>query len=367
MLKKTKLLYFVLALCLLVGLFAACAEDGETVVEEIGGESAETGDGSTEPADTQDTEAAQDTEVNEVAELNFPTKPIRLVVPWPAGGSTDVIARMLSSVAEEHFGQPVVVENLEGGAGTIGTQQVAIDDADGYTVLVAAIAPTILQPYYKDLQYNPESFEAIAQVSARDVVIAVKGDAEWNSLEELIAYASEEPDKLTYAVASGVHNQLLFALLAKEAGFIPKLFPVQGDAPSVTAVLGDTADVSVVSSISAVKSQIDSGDMKALAIFSEERSELLPDVPTVKELGYDLVGNPWTGLLVAKDTPDDIVQYLQETFKVVIEDEVFIENMAQANASINYLDGVAFMEKVLKEYEEFGVVIKELGLDKDSQ
>lgn len=366
MLKKTKLLCLMLVLSLLVGLFAACMVKDEAV-DEKGMESADTANESTQQEDSQETEDSQEAENSETTELNFPTKPIKLVVPWPAGGSTDVVARMLSSVAEEHFGQPVVVENIEGGAGTIGTQEVAIDDADGYTVLVAAIAPTILQPYYKDLQYTPQSFVSLGQISARDVVIAVKGDAEWNTLEELIAYGSSEAGLLTYAVASGVHNQLLFALLAKEAGFSPKLFPVQGDAPSVTAVLGGTADVSVVSSISAVKSQIDSGEMKALAIFSEERSELLPDVPTVKELEYDLVGNPWTGLLVAKDTPAEIVEYLEKTFKTVIEDQAFIDNMKQANASINYLSADEFDAKIIKEYEEFGVVIKELGLDKDSQ
>jgi len=294
----------------------------------------------------------------------YPEKTVKLLVPWPAGGSTDLIARALGNAAENHFSQPVIVENREGGSGTIGTQEVASSKGDGYTILVAAIAPTILQPHYLDLNYTPESFKAIAQVSVRDVVVAVKKDAPWNTLEELIKDAKSEPEKISYAVTKGVHNQLLFEMLSNEAGFKAKLYPVQGDMPSITAVLSNVADVSVVSSISVIKPQLDAGEMKALAIFSANRSSLLPDVPTVKELGYDLVGNPWTGLMVPKDTPDELVKVISAKFKALIEDPGFVENMEKIGETIDYLGPDEFMNKVLKEYKEFGEVIESLGLGK---
>jgi len=294
----------------------------------------------------------------------YPTKPVEIVVPFPPGGSTDIIARIFAESAKPHFEQPFIVSNTVGGVGVVGVASVARAKPDGYTLLCVPIGSVVLQPHYRDLPYDRESFIPIGQISSRVVALAVRSEAPWDSLSELLDYARQHPGKVTFACAHGVVPHLCVIRLSKKAGVTLTHIPYGGDTPAITAVLGGHADMCSVSGITTIIPQIEGNTLKALAVFSEKRDPRLPNVPTAKELGYDVVAELWTGLAAPAGTPQPIIDKLRRVLKETIEDPSFVAMMKKANANISYLDGEKFGERWAKDLEAYGEVMKELGLGK---
>ncbi|MFQ5898769.1 MAG: Bug family tripartite tricarboxylate transporter substrate binding protein [Candidatus Methylomirabilia bacterium] len=273
---------------------------------------------------------------------DYPAKPITFVVPWPAGGSTDIIGRMVGSFANKYLGQPVAVVNRVGGVGTIATKTVLNAPKDGYTVLVTTVGNQVLQPVARDVGFMPRDFIPIGQISARTMVLASNKGQPWSDINGLIAAAKKAPGQITFAAAARTLPWRAASAFAKAAGIQLKFVPAKGDGEAVPLALGGHVHLVSSSSVNAVISHIKAGTMKPLLVFTAERSEVLPDTPTAKEAGYGVVMVPWTGLAVAKGTPPEAVEKLRDALAKIVNDKAFKRFAARSGTSIDYLDGPAF-------------------------
>jgi tripartite-type tricarboxylate transporter receptor subunit TctC len=253
---------------------------------------------------------------------NFPTKSVNLTAPSSAGGSTDLISRALASSLEEPLGKSVVVENKPGANTAVGTKGVLNSKADGYSTVLAAESLFAITPLFVE---DPEAatmddMTVVAPVSEEGYLLVVNKDAGINSLADLLA-----KDNIKYATSgAGTGGQFGQAALFSLAGKKSTDVPFDGGSAAVTAVLGNHADA-VSAQLAEVKPQIEAGKLVPLLIFSPERSEYFPDVPTAKESGYDIsvVQRRW--IAVPKETPQDVVTKLTESVETAKDSEKFQE------------------------------------------
>lgn len=295
------------------------------------------------------------------AQADYPTKPIELIAPYPAGGPADVLARILAQAAGPHLGQSVVVVNKPGGGGTVGTAFAARAKADGYTVLVAAIPPTVIQPHLVKVPYTSQDFVPVAQLSSRTLVLSVKASAPFKKLSDLLDQARREPGKLVYTTTQGTVPHLVGADLFKRAGVQLTLVPQAGDAPALTMVLGGNADAVISSRVSALP-HVQASTLRPLVVFNEARDPILSDVPTARESGFDVVGNPWTGVALAKGTPEEIVKRWEDLLAKLARDPAFIEALKKVGEDVVYLGRAEFGKRWFAEPEIYGRIVRELGL-----
>lgn len=242
---------------------------------------------------------------------SYPDKPIKLIVPFPAGGSVDAMARLVAQQLSAKLGQ-VIVENRAGAGGTIASKAVAAADPDGYTLLfgssgVLGVAPAL----YTNAGYDPlKSFAAVATVSLLPQVFVVGLPVPANSIKELVAYAKANPGKLNYGSALGVPPHLSGALFKAEAGIDVTFIPYKGAAQSVTDLLAGQTQFSI-DSLTSYAPLIKEGKVRALAVAGAQRWPELPNVPTMVESGYPgFVVDAWTAVVAPAGTPPDIVNKL---------------------------------------------------------
>ncbi|THJ33485.1 tripartite tricarboxylate transporter substrate binding protein [Lampropedia aestuarii] len=255
---------------------------------------------------------------------DYPSKPIRIIVPIAAGGATDVQARAMAHELQKHLNTSVVVENRPGGNFVIGNVAVATAPADGYTIGWALSAAMSLNPLlYKNLAYQPTDFQYLAPVSKGHHVIAIPASAKANTLQEWIDDIKQSGKPAAVAVSSvGGTTHLMAADIARQGQF--KVEPVlyRGEAPAVQDLVAN--QVPAMSGIVAsVLQYYTAGKVKILAISSEERISELPDVPTFKELGYPFVGTYWNGMVAPARTPQPIVDKLSEAIRTVVQSPEF--------------------------------------------
>ena len=242
----------------------------------------------------------------------FPSKVVRLVVPFPAGGSNDVVARAMSQPLSKALGQSVVVENRPGANTLIGTELVARAPADGHTVIIVGFTFLSNAALRSKLPYDPvKDFTAVAGFGTQPFVLSIHPSLPPRSIKELIAFARTRPGEIVYAVNGyGTGQHLAGELLKLSAGFDMKLVVFQGGAPATIAVLGGHAGV-LISTIAPIVQHIPAGKLRALAVTSPARSELLKDVPTMIELGFpdfDITGA--MGVFAPGGTPKDAIERL---------------------------------------------------------
>jgi tripartite-type tricarboxylate transporter receptor subunit TctC len=273
----------------------------------------------------------------------YPERSVRMIVPFPAGGATDVTARILADELTARFKQTFVVENRAGAAGTIGIDQVAKSKPDGYTLGVSGVGPTAIFPILDPkLSYNPSrDLDMIAGLSAVDLFIIARLGFPANSMKELIDYARANPGKVTYATAGVAGPAQLqtenLALLAK----IKMLHvPFAGDTPAITAVLSGDVDIGTVGVASGVNF-VTGGKLKALGMGGPGRIKALPDVPTVVEqTGFkEFTGYTWNVLVSAKGTPSDVIDKLNVAINEISARPQVIEKLA--NVGLRTLPGDA--------------------------
>lgn len=276
-----------------------------------------------------------------VGAQTWPDRSVRMIVPFPAGGATDVTARIMAEELTATFKQTFIVENRPGAAGAIGIDQVAKSKADGYMLGVSGVGPTaifaILDP---KLSYNPQrDLDMIAGLSAVDLVFAARPGFPANNMKEFIAYAQANPGKVTYSTA-GVAGpaQLQAESMALTANIKMLHVPFAGDTPAITAVLSGDVDVAWVAVASSV-SFVTAGKLKALGVGGPTRVKSLPDVGTVVEqTGYkDFTGYTWNVLVAAKGTPPDIVNKLNKALNEISAKPEVIEKLA--NVGLRTLTG----------------------------
>ncbi|HET9903549.1 MAG TPA: tripartite tricarboxylate transporter substrate binding protein [Xanthobacteraceae bacterium] len=277
---------------------------------------------------------------------SYPDRTIKMIVPWAAGGDTDVIYRALAPLLQKHLGQPVVIANVQGASGTVGEREAASAKPDGYTVF--APHDYVHSVYYAgltDIKYD-QAFEPICLVSATPSVITAGAKTPWKTYKELVEYAKANPGKIKAGASLGSTSQYSLALAAKAAGITLTYVPYDGTAPRMNALLGGHIDIA--DSNLTQKSKVDAGLLRFLAVMTEQRIPEMPDVPTLKELGYDVEYAVNRGIMVPKGTPEDAKAKLGEACAKAAKEPKFAEDMKLQGTIVRYMDATqyaAFLKK----------------------
>jgi tripartite-type tricarboxylate transporter receptor subunit TctC len=247
------------------------------------------------------------------AQAHYPAKPIRLVVPFTPGGSTDILARAIGIELTKAWGQSVIVDNVPGAGGSIGADKVAKAPADGYTLLMGHIGTLAVNPsLYPKLPYNPvKDFAPVAWVARVPNILVVNPAVPAKSVQELVAYAKSKPGQLSYGSGgNGSAANLATEYFKMQTGTAIVHIPYRGTAPAVTDLIGGQIQM-LFTGAPAVLGQIKSGQLRALAVSSPKRLDAMPDLPTVAETGYkNFEADQWYGVVAPAGTPKDIVQKL---------------------------------------------------------
>ncbi|HEY6722341.1 MAG TPA: tripartite tricarboxylate transporter substrate binding protein [Burkholderiales bacterium] len=290
----------------------------------------------------------------------YPSKPIRLIVPWPAGGTVDGVARVIGPGFSAGLGRPVLVENRAGAGGSIGETEAARAPADGYTVLLVFDTHAVNHLLYKNLGYDPfKSFEHVSLIVTSPQVLAGATNFVPASVAELVTYAQANPGKVTYAtVGAGSSNHLNALLLSNRTGIEMTHVPYKGGAPMMTDLVGGQVNVMFVSAPQAIP-QVKAGRIKALAIGSARRILQLPDTPTVAETLPGFAAQSWVGMLVPSGTPREIIARLHgELTKTLADPEVRGKLAAQGFDVVGSSPG-EFLAFVREESEKWAKVIRD--------
>jgi tripartite-type tricarboxylate transporter receptor subunit TctC len=277
----------------------------------------------------------------------YPAKPIRMVVPYPPAGGTDVVARTLSEPLAAELGQPIVIENKGGAAGNVGTDIAAKALPDGYTILFTLSSHTINPKLYDKLPFDVErDFVPIGRAASIPQLIAVHPSVKANSIAELVALLKAQPGKFSYAsVGTGSPSHIAGELFKLRTGTDMVHVPYKGGGPAVTDVIGGQVPILFVS-MPAAWQHVKSGRLRALAVTSDKRSVVAPDLPTLAEAGVpDCVVNSWYGAFAPAKTPPAAVQRLNEALVKVLQiaevrDKLLAQGAEASPSTAGELDAV---------------------------
>lgn len=246
----------------------------------------------------------------------FPSKPLKIIVPYPPGQASDQITRMVADKVSQAIGQPIVVDNKPGAGGNLGTEIGAKSPADGYTMTIGTAALPISKLVYKKLTFDPiNDFNGITLMTTMPLVLVVPPALKVNTVAELVEYAKKNPGKVNFASSgTGTSHQLAGEMFKQYAGVDITHVPYKGSPPAHVDLMGGSVDL-MFDNIVAVGPLVKSGKLKALAVTSKTRSSTLPNVPTMQESGYpNIEAVAWFGVLVPKGTPKAIINRLNKEF-----------------------------------------------------
>lgn len=299
----------------------------------------------------------------------YPTKPVRLVVAFPPGGSTDIIARLVGQRLGDKLGQQVVIDNRPGAGGTIGTEIAARSTPDGYTLTMGTTSTHVIAVgAYSRLKYDPmKDFEPITLVASTPYLLVVNPGVKANTLKELIALAKSQPGKLNYASAgTGTTTQLAMEMLNRAAGLDVVHVPFNGNGPANTATIGGQVQV-LFGSMPAVLPMAKAGRLRPLAVGTAKRSPALPDVPTVAESGFPgFEVSLWLAFFAPKGTPAPILKRLHTDLVAIAKTPEMKDQFEKNGAEPAYNDSPADLIKLIKvEIEKYNKVIKAAGIKLD--
>ncbi len=276
----------------------------------------------------------------------YPSRPVTLINPFPPGGAADVVGRPFAAGLEPLLKQPVVIETKAGAAGAVGAQFAANAKPDGYTLLVHIVSISgfaeVDKLFGRQPKFTRADFIPIARLTAGPMVLVVNDKQPYRNLKELVDDAKKRPNQIVFS-SSGLYGALHLptALFMKAASIQMRHLPTNGGGPALNAILGNNSQV-LVSSIAAASAQMKAGKLRALAQFGEKRAASAPDVPTLKELGYDVEFSLWVGLFAPNGTPAPIVQRLGAESRKVAESEQFRTAIRNIGDEVAYLDQAAF-------------------------
>lgn len=297
----------------------------------------------------------------------WPTRPVKIVVPFPAGGATDVITRALGQKLSAELGQPFVIENRPGAASAIGAEQVARSAPDGYTLLMATSSSLVNNRFlYKKLSYDPDGFELISLVCVTPLVLVANTSLPADNLTGIIQYAKANPGKLSYAsYGTGTISHLATALLALRSGVDMAHVPYKGASEALPALMGGHVALytdTIVSSVALIKN----GKVKPIGVTTARRTSILPDVPTIAEQGlpgFDMV--PWYGLVAPKGSPKEVTDRLRAAMSKVMQTPEFIGELAQVGAELpsGSLGPAGFAALMKTEITKTAKLMKDAGIE----
>jgi tripartite-type tricarboxylate transporter receptor subunit TctC len=297
------------------------------------------------------------------AQAKFPDHPIKLIVPWAAGGPADAGFRILGESVARRLGQPVVVENKGGASGVMGAMALQDAKPDGYTVSQMHMS-VLRQPLLnKALTYHPiRDLTYILQITGYVMGVVVRPEAPWKTLPELLAYAKANPGKLNYGTLGvGSTQQLAMERVGLQQGGLTWTHaPYRGTADTLRALLG--GEIDFASEASGWAPMVASGKLRLLAVFTATRAKRFPDAPTVKELGIDVVVDSPGGLVGPKGMDPAIVKVLGDAFKAAAQEPKHLEFLDNMDQPLLLLDGPAYRDAMEKTYNEERELLKRLNL-----
>ena len=292
----------------------------------------------------------------------FPTRPVTLIVPWPAGGSTDIGMRALASATEKHLGQSIVIENKPGAGGTIGPANMAAGaKPDGYTV--AQLPITVFRmPFIQKTSFDPtKDFTYIIHITGYTFGVVVKADAPWKTFDELIDYARANPGKINYGTpGAGTSLHITMEQIAKLKGIRWTHVPFKGVSESMNALLGGHIDV--VSDSTGWAGSVEGGQARLLVTWGAGRTKNWPNVPNLKESGIDMISNSPFGIGGPKGMDPAVVKILHDAFRKGMEEQSYKDSMIKLDQEAFYLDTAAYQAYAMKQVEEQKQLVEELGL-----
>jgi tripartite-type tricarboxylate transporter receptor subunit TctC len=302
------------------------------------------------------------------AQAAFPERPVTLVVPFAAGGSTDVVARVIAEKMSEDLGQQVIVQNVAGAGGSLGASNVAKADPDGYTILMGTVATHALNPLIlKSKPYDAEAdFAPVSLLVLVPNVLVVNPELPAKSVEELLALLKAEPDKWSYASSgNGTPLHLSGELFKSMAGVTMEHIPYKGSGPALNDVLGNQVSI-MFDNLPSSSAHIKAGTLKALAVTTAERAPSFPDIPTMAEAGlpgYETY--TWNALFAPKDTPKDVVDRLNAAAVKAMADPGVAERMKEFSATVVASSPDELAKHVKAEIAKWTPVVKDANVQMD--
>jgi tripartite-type tricarboxylate transporter receptor subunit TctC len=294
----------------------------------------------------------------------YPVKPVTMVVPWPAGGSTDIVMRAISEAAAKHLGQTIVIDNKPGASGTLGPAVLAATaKPDGYTL--AQIPITVMRlPLMQKVTWDPrKDFTFILQLTGYTFGITAKADGPYQSWRDLVAFAKDNPGKVTYATpGTGTSLHIGMEQIAAKAGMQLTHVPFKGGAETNAAVLGGHTTLQADST--GWKPLVEGGQLKLLAIWTAERSKNWPQTPTLQELGYPFVFDSPFGIAGPKGMDAEVVRKVHDAFKKALEEPALIETMAKYDMVPRYLDTEGYRKAIEEVIASEQAALEKIGLTK---
>ena len=299
------------------------------------------------------------------AQSAYPSKPITMIVPFPPGGLADLVARPVAEAMSRDLGQPVVVENRGGAGGGIGMAQVAKSPADGYTVLLSLSSFTVIPEADTILgrppMYSMSSLRPIARFTADPTVLAVRAESPWKTAKDFVEDAKKRPGAINYG-SSGNYGTMHvpMEILSQNAGFKMTHVPFTGAGPAVVALLGGQIDA-VSSGPATVLQYLKAGKLRVLAHWGNGRLESMPEVPSLKDAGYNAEYAQWSGLFIPAATPEPIAQRLRAAARAAANDPKVKEVILNAGSPILYQDTPDFEKYVAADAKRMAEVVRKIG------
>jgi tripartite-type tricarboxylate transporter receptor subunit TctC len=290
------------------------------------------------------------------AAQDYPNKPVRLIIPYPAGGASDLTARAVVSVADEYLGQPMIVVIRSGGGGAVGAEAAAKSKPDGYTVFMADPANLIILPQVQKIGYNPTDFIPIGQVVSLPALLTIQAGAPWKTAKDFVEAARKEPGKVKHSAVTFSPEHLMFEALTAKYGAKFTHVPSTGGGPALASLLGGHVDANGLYPPVAFP-HLQAGKLRALGVAASKRWQPLPDIPTLAEQGYDVDARLWLGMVAPKGTPESALARLREAVKKIADDTSFKTMMTRMGQQAEYLSAEDMQKQWNADQKKIGDII----------
>lgn len=299
-----------------------------------------------------------------LAQSDYPSKPVKIIVSFPPGGTSDVMARMISEELGKYFKQPFLVENIGGAGGIVGTERAAKMTPDGYTLVQTGVGQNaVAHGLDPNLKYNSlTDFIPITQVHSGPNVLVVHPDTPFRSVKDLVAFAKANPGKLDYGFTHAASGHMAMELFKQTAGIYMTGIPYRGGGPMLSDLLGGTIPMMFINQDAALQ-HVKAGKMRALAVTSAQRNPLYPDVPTIAESGYKgFEALSWSGLSAIKGTPQPIVDKLEAAMVQIMQSDAIRQRMGSVGFIIPAQGAKPYAAFMKTEIDTWSKVIKVAGI-----
>jgi len=296
---------------------------------------------------------------------DYPSKPIDIIIPYGEGGPTDLHARVFADIFSQYVGVSVKVINKPGARGATGARDFLKAPADGYTIFAGNQNTCILWPIQRRGNYKISDFIPIGRISTKTMVLVCASDKPWQNINDLIEDAKKRPVKITYGSPKAWMSQLGILIFSQVTGIELQHMTTMSESPAFNNTLKGYTDIHLSTEVTTVEPKVKDGTLRALAVFSEVRDPLLPDVPTLKELGINVVVAPWIGIAARKNCPDKAVKFLRDNFdKLVRDDENFAKRISESGGRVNYMGGEDFAKDWQRQADAYKHVLEDLEISK---